>query len=108
MINERNEWTMVTHNHNRTSSKCDNNDDSQQVQLIPTKNRYYPLTNLQEDAGSGDVVVTSQVEANKDSVKEPSAQFSEITMNVSTKKLQDNLCTKDVQTASPSIIKSLH
>jgi hypothetical protein len=100
VINERNEWTMITHNHHGTSSKYDNNDDSQQIQLISTKNRYYSLTNLQEDAGSNNVVVTSQVVANKDPVKEHSAQFSKISMNFTCKNLQDNLCTKSVQGAS--------
>jgi hypothetical protein len=99
-FNECNEWTRVTHNHHGKSSKSDNNDNSQLVQIISTKNRYDLLTNLPKNEGSDDVMITSQVVANKDSVKESSAQFSEISMKFSCKRLQDNLCTKEVQRAA--------
>jgi hypothetical protein len=44
-----NEWTIITNNHQRMTSREDSGDDSQRTTLIPTKNCFYPLSNLKED-----------------------------------------------------------
>jgi hypothetical protein len=93
-MDESNEWTTVSKNRQRMTCRNNSNSDSLRAIIMPTKNSFHPLDNLQEEESS-EVMDTLHRADKVNSVMKPNAQPFENNKKVTLNRLQVNLYNKD-------------